>query len=422
MNTKTAFYRFFLLTLIFFSPLAAKEKKKPQPDLTVAGFLLRRDGIGRQSVEIIDTFKNELSIGFIHTRQPVTDDIPTDILKITNNLTPPGKVLLFEDLIWSVGHDAYRRVMNIDREKSIVIAYSMLESSAIPYNWVRILNSFFDAVAVPDKYLADVYKNTGVKIPIFVLPLSVNLTTFLNSPIKEKKHDVMTFGNMNICEKRKNLDNLMLGFAKAFGDNPNFRLVINCRWGDPKEIERLLVLEQKLDLKNIELTFGSLDNRRYLNKFREFDCYVNVAKGEGFAIQPREAMALGIPAIVSNATAQKTICESNLVLAVNAIKEVQAYYPTFRRFCGMQYEASAEDIAEAMLEMAQNYDKYLARNHQARNWASQYTNENLKPLYRALIKPYQIVLGKGNFLNANVLTTNSKELYEKYRRIVKNQK
>ena len=57
---------------------------------------------------------------------------------------------------------------------------------------------------------------------------------------------------------------------------------------------------------------------KYIEFISTFDCYVNLSKGEGFSIPPRESLALGIPCIISDNTAHKTICDSGLVLPVTS--------------------------------------------------------------------------------------------------------
>ncbi len=406
------------ILLIFIS--ASETSEAPQPDLTIIGRVNRRDGIGRQALEVIEAFKDQLSINCILTRPPHYEDVPLEIKAIIDQSSrEKGKVVLFEDILYQKGRRPYQHVAKINREQSIIVAYSMFESSSIPKRWSQVLNRYFDAVAVPDPYLKKIYKKCGVKIPIFVLPLGINLHPFLKEPIKTKRNKIFTFGTLGQCQERKNLDNLVNGFAKAFGNNTDYCLVINCRDGHRNDIAKLKKTIQTANQNNIFLSFQSLSNKKYIEKFTTFDCFVNVAKGEGFAIQPREAMALGIPTIVANNTAQTTICNSNLVCSVKADKKVPAHYWCSNQTCGFFYEASSDDIADAMLKVVKNYDSHLEKAEQARLWASQYNNENLKPLYQALLSPNVITLGEEDTLNPHALTTSSPELYEKYCRLLK---
>ena len=72
---------------------------------------------------------------------------------------------------------------------------------------------------------------------------------------------------------------------------------------------------KQFKLTNVELTEGMLSREENIDFFRDIDCYVLVSKAEGFSITPREALAAGIPCILSNNTAHKTICETGLVYA-----------------------------------------------------------------------------------------------------------
>ncbi len=53
---------------------------------------------------------------------------------------------------------------------SILCAQSMFEATAVPQEWVDKLNRYFDFLTVPDEFLVTAYKQSGVNIPIFLIP------------------------------------------------------------------------------------------------------------------------------------------------------------------------------------------------------------------------------------------------------------
>ena len=157
----------------------------------------------------------------------------------------------------------------------------------------------------------------------------------------------------------------------------------------------------------------------YLKTFEDLDCYVSISTGEGFSIQPREAMALGIPAVLTNNTAQSTICDSNLVRKVTSSIEIPAFNVGFNNYYGVCYDCKQDDVAHALRDIYDNYDHYLQQGAQARAWVKQYCYSELRPLYVSLVKPQHIILGQENKLTAHSLTTDSPELFEKYQRLLK---
>ncbi len=414
--------RFFIITSLFliitfslFFFIFGNNKK--QPDLTVMGFINKADGLGRQSAELIEAFENELSVNFIPTR--AKKHLPAKYKKLLKHPKKTwGKVIIFEDMLWAPKAEYFQKITNCD-PNSIKYAYSMWESSKIPNEWVIILNKYFDAVLVPSDFLVDIYKNCGVKIPVFELPLGLNLTPFAKEPLKTSCGCPMVFGNLSACSDRKNHLILIRAFAKAFGNDPSVLLRINCRYGEPK-VRKVISKEiATLNLNNVIFTQFSFNSKEYLEEFKNIDCYVSPSKGEGFSIQPREAMLLGIPVIVTNNTGQAVISRTGLVKSIESLINEIALYPS-GDFYGHNYNCNLEDLAEAMKEIKEDYNTYLSIGPKARNWALKYDYQNLQPLYRCIITPPEIVLCDKNEITEHCLYTNSENLTKKYGLFQKN--
>lgn len=387
-----------LSAAVFFLP-------SKQKDLTIIGFVNQKDGIGKQSTDLMDAFEGELKMNLIHTRGKTTKKKPEF-----------GKVILFEEMLWWPKQEKYKKILSSNRDTSIRIAYSVWESTQIPQEWVMILNEHFDAVCVPSKFLVTAYQNSGVKIPIFELPLGLNLSKFLKEPLKSQKNTPFVFGNLSACSERKNQVQLIKAFAKAFGNNPNVQLRINCRYGE-REVSNAITREiVAQNLNNVIFTQFALSEKEYIDLFKTLDCYVSPSKGEGFSIQPREAMALGIPVIATNNTGQEPICASGLIKSIKTpLKEI-AIFPWGDSY-GHNFNCEVDELANALIEVYENYDVHLAQSNQAREWASSYQYENLKSQYKTLIRPKKVHLGKEDALIGEELVTTSKDLYEKYQKV-----
>lgn len=384
-------------------------------DLTIAGKIRFADGIGRLPIIWIDSLKDVFKINFVPTTLPIDlNNISYSVQQIiTNHDKTPGKVCVFLDLLWY----KYSTPSVYAPKSNIRIAYSMLEASAIPVQWSHILNNLFDAVVVPDKFLIDVYKNSGVKIPIFVLPCMLYLKDFLSRPLKTKANKPFTFGVSAEFIPRKNLKILLESFGKEFGGNPNFKLKMHGRIGDTKELTDII---KTYKIHNIEIINQSLSQTDYINFMSSLDCYVFISKGEGFSITPREAMALGIPCILSNNTAHITLCNTGLVKAVNAYIQEPAYYDVFGAHCGHYLSVDELGVRKAMREMYNNYSLFLEKAPYARQWVRKYDRSQLKARYINLISPVKVILGNKNIVTSKYLMTNSQSLYLKYKKLNKN--
>lgn len=417
MTKKILFYVALPLFLVAACIKAYKlyEKFYYKPDLTVIGFVEMWDGLGRQSAEIIEALSKDCSIRFWNTRKKAAGDFPKVVDKIIRKKRAQlGRVVIYEDLFHPNAYEYFSQKFTEKTRNSIKYAYTMFESTEIPPFWVKTLNTFFDAAIVPDPFYVKVYKDSGVTIPIFCIPLGLNLKDFLKAPLKKQAHTPFTFGYFSACYERKNHVNLVKAFHKAFGDNPDVKLVINCKFAIDEAFRKLQDEVEKLSAKNITITTNCYSKEDYLKLFQTIDAYVSLSKSEGFSIQPREAMALGIPVIASDNTAQTTICRSGLVEAVACPTTEPAYYEVFSQPYGHRFNIDIDQAAEKMKEVYINYPEQLKLAENRRLWASQYDYSNLKRYYKTLVKPSKVVLSNENKVEGSILYVNSLELKKKY--------
>lgn len=421
-----------IIVLILLVPsqfLFSEPKCKTKPDVTIIGPVCMPDGIGRQTIELVQAVEDDIIID-IKPTSICYNDLPQQIVSvIKRSHSKLGDVVLYEDSIWALLSRIDHYFPSIKQPNQVRLAYSMVEFSRIPKAWAEIINSYFDAIVVPDSFLIEVYKESGVSIPIFVLPLQFDFSPFLSQEIKQKSHSPMVFANLSSAADRKNHLALIRAFAKALGNCDGAVLRINCRSDFDSAAQEIKNEIEKLGCSNIYFTLSSLPNKEYLELFQSVDCYVSLSKGEGFSIQPREAMALGIPVIATNNTGQSTICKSGLVKVVDSeilepVDHILSFFTGSEfnddGFNGYQFNCSTEEAAEAIKDVYLNYAKYLKNAAEAREWVLQYdlSNTELKRKYNSLINPKNLVLGSENIITPEFIMTDSRELYEKYRNVL----
>ncbi len=385
-------------------------------DLTIIMNVLLADGIGRQGIGLVNTIHDSLKVNAYQLPPCNYKDISKNVMKV---LAKPfdgfGKVA-FWTFILGLNEGLIPIHKSITSE--LKIAYSMFESDAIPELWVNILNSYYDLVVVPDEWLISVYKNSGVNIPIFVVPLGIIIEEFLAQPIKEKVNDIFTFGMSAGLWERKNHIKLLHAFKNQFGNDAKFKLKLHGRFGSySNQIQQAV---KEANCSNVELITKPLSQLEYLNLMKSFDCYVFPSQGEGFSVTPREALALGIPCIVSNNSAQQTICKSGHVKVLESTIKKSAKYEVFgNKVIGNYYDCDTLVLQSHMLHVVNNYDLYLKNSLPGKEWVKQYLWSELKPIYLNLFKPKSIVFSSINKVDGNIFQTNNKKLFNKMKDLFK---
>lgn len=389
---------------------------KKQPDLSIIGNIEYADGLARQGIDLFLMMSKikDISVTVIPTSIKMKD-LPPELLQAINKKTSQyGKVVIYEKMLSlsfsRKNNDFWRRLAG--HKPSIWIAYSMYETTQIPDSFVRNINNYFDAVVVPDKFLVPIYKNSGVTKPIFTIPLSVDMDYLLEREIKSKRNQVFTFMTLGSMTKRKNILLILKAFHKKFGNRDDVRLIVNARYSIDEYKKLVLDYINEHKIRNVFVKLKKLDKQEYADMLSKADCYINMSSGEGFSVQPREAMALGIPVIVSNNTAHETLVESKLVEPVKSDKLIDSYLG------GKYYDVDPNDIGDAMEKVFTQYSDYLKDSKKRREWIKRYHPDNIKYLYYNLIKPKKIILGDENKIDGDTLITNSKDLYNKYNKIV----
>jgi glycosyltransferase involved in cell wall biosynthesis len=431
-------------------------------DVTLVGFVNFADGIGRHPILFKECLEKHVKMNFLSTRNIPTEieDAQLGLPRLNpNNKEDIGAIAILTDILADKALNIYKKMPG----SLIKVAYTMFESTEIPCNWVTILNKKFDMAVVPDPFLVDVYKNCGVKIPIFVLPLPLMLHDFLHFRKRTKPHKPFVFGLSGGFWKRKNHIRVLEAFAAEFGNRSDVKLRLHGRFGEKEIIDTLINKIKEYKLTNVELIVKPYSWDEYLAFFKSLDCYVFLSQGEGFSVSPREALACGLPCILTNNTAQITICDSGAVRVVPSNILIPAFYDchynNYHHYpypfhhephcsnnwldciddplqsnpdqdledllwrsanLGYQFDCTILDARNAMRDVYENYNYYLEKAHSGRKWVKQYLREHLSKKYVSLVKPKTVILGKKNMIGEKFLITDSKALYEKYQYLLGN--
>lgn len=396
--------RFFCATETFRSG----EPQSSRCCVAIVGSVDTAGSIARESLLFAQEYVDSFDVSIVPTQFVERVDYDNKIRQLIKRNCQWCDIAILTDIIsWPAAQNYLRMPPS-----RIKIAYSMLESSRIPEEWTQVLNKYFDAVMVPDEWLVNVYKQCGVTIPIFVLPSIVELDDFLNRPVRNQLENSFTFGCCAVNWPRKNLSLLIKGFHEAFCGNDKVKLVLHikgmCSGGELKK------LIKDLNSTNIIILEKALPREQYVQLFSTFDCYVLLSRGEGFSVTPREALALGIPCILSKNTAHTLLCKNGVARAVPSNILHEAYYSVFRKNCGVDFDCTLSDVVQALKDVYEHYDFYKAQALRGREWVKQYLPNNLKQRYINIVAPQKILFGLRNEVTEEYLMTDDQRLFNKY--------
>jgi glycosyltransferase involved in cell wall biosynthesis len=162
------------------------------------------------------------------------------------------------------------------------IALTMFESSKLPPGWCEVLNRF-DAVVVPSRFCHEVFGQSGVTVPIHVVPLGVSdVYTFQ----KRNPGPPLTFLAFLDRGERKGGITALQAFLRAFGEDMNYRLILK---GRKAEAGRAFALTNP----NIEVIQADMSERELAALFGCCHVLINPHRGEGFGMIPRQFSATG---------------------------------------------------------------------------------------------------------------------------------
>ena len=228
----------------------------------------------------------------------------------------------------------------IDNE--IKIANTMIENDMVCEPWKQQCKRM-NHIIVPNNFQKRCFEEAGFR-NVVVIPHGTEVEKF---PYYDRpKREVFTFGIVGWLNDRKGVFEVVRAFASEFDKNEPVRLI----------------------LKSSNLAFGYFsnwqDNRiRTINRlvsptdlnrlYQEMDCFVFPSKAEGVGQPPREAMATGLPVILTNWSGLEELCKVEISFPLQVKKLVKGANPQVIEQPGNWAEI---DIAELMYWMRYVYE------------------------------------------------------------------
>jgi glycosyltransferase involved in cell wall biosynthesis len=194
----------------------------------------------------------------------------------------------------------------------LMVNHTIWETTKLHPDWVPYINNGADKVLVATQWNADVFKDSGVTIPIGVVPhcLDTNFdyTSVPKFTINGLQDTCFKFGFVGQWTERKDIASLLKAYFYAFQNNEDVALILKTYRSNYSEQEKQIVRSNIRQIKN-SLVFDTFPKIYYLpnmltekevdSLYKTMDCYVSLDRAEGWGLGPFQAGMTGKPVIAT---------------------------------------------------------------------------------------------------------------------------
>lgn len=177
------------------------------------------------------------------------------------------------------------------------IGYTPWESTELPGGWLKHMNAC-DEVWATSPWVAEVYRNAGVTVPVHVYEHGINSKWV---PVERPKKDVIKFLHIGEPALRKGGQMAVDAFRAAFGDQQDVELTMKCyeqhwlrAW-----TEKGFTTPDK-GYSNVNIIPETISPNKLMALYHSHDVMVYPTYGEGFGFIPLQALATGMPTICTD--------------------------------------------------------------------------------------------------------------------------
>jgi len=241
---------------------------------------------------------------------------PVSFEKIQPDLGEDGKILdslVDRDIDYNIViiHLTPEHWNKLKEPGKINIGYTIWETSKLHFNWPVWINNDVEKVLVGCHWNKEVFKGSGVEVPIGVVPHGINMSDFDGVKpysITGVGSNTYVFYDIFQWTERKNPLALIKAYWYEFNEEDDVALVLKTYRGDYSEDEKEAIRVTLRRLKTVTpmdyyppiyLISDILSEDEILGLHARGDCFVSFNRGEGFGLSPFTAGASGNPVITT---------------------------------------------------------------------------------------------------------------------------
>ena len=208
-------------------------------------------------------------------------------------------------------HSTPEHWSNLREPDKFNVGYCVWETDKLHSDWIVYINDTVEACMVSCDWSVEVYKNSGITVPVFSVPHGIDVSEFKDVEpynIKGVKPTAYKFYSIFQFIERKHPMALIKSYWAAFQNNEKVALILKTYRHGFSDEEKNIVRETIKRLKAIMpmdnypplyLIGDMLSRDQILGLHKAGDCLVSLDRGEGFGLVPFEAGACENPIIVT---------------------------------------------------------------------------------------------------------------------------
>ena len=330
-------------------------------------------GYGEASYHIIKSFKKT---GFEIALEAKTADIEI-------SFADPGNYIFYDSSSYKIGYSAW-------------------ESSEMS-QYMKQNIDYCDELWGTSYWITDIYKRLFPNKVINTYQHGISESW--KPKLRKESGKPFTFLHIGEPFSRKDAQMVVDSFVELFGNDPNYRLVLKCHKMNTTRVKhpRGYDCSPAAMYDNIIEITGLLNEEQMIGLYDQCDVFVYPSWGEGFGLQPLQALAMGIPTICVDEWADYKDFITWPVDSKWSMTDWQDKHP------GYMLKPNKETLKKQMLKSVEDYEKVLPETfknafiiHQKYDWMNV-----TKPAVARLREIYANILLDKKYFNLDELKKRS---------------
>lgn len=231
--------------------------------------------------------------------------------------------------------------------------YAMFETTHTPRSWIKKLNGV-ERILVPSSWLIESWHEQGVTVPISVFHHGIDpkIYSYMDRPIDRDKYTFLQFGEL---DRRKGTDIVFKAFADEFKEQDDVQLVL--------KTNKPGIVDVPLEYPGLVIIRSPLSKKQMIQLMFDADCFVFPTRGEGFGLTPLEAMATGLPTIITGWSGPADFADPDDTMIVSHTMK-RAYQFDIIYKTSFEEDENSGDWAEPSYEEVRHYMRWCYENRE----------------------------------------------------------